>query len=476
MAYQVKTTRNYGNRLLDSVKGVGSGFILLIAGTILLFFNEGNYVKNYKTIGDAQNALVKGTTDVSQIDPSREGKLIYAHDFADTQDVLTDDLFGVSEKAIALVRRVEYYQYVEQKRTEKKDKVGGSEETTITYTYEKKWVSSPVNSNSFADPEYKNTNFVLESDVKAQRQSAKNVSFGAYKLPPFIIASISNSAPVEIRLNSNEWNKRIAKRMTELGIKTDSNATLASVSGDEVYLGKSRTSPQIGDVRITLSKVVPADISIIAKITGNTFEEFTSPRTGRTFSSVEMGTVSAETMFKHAVNMNKLLTWVLRIIGLILIIIAFKLIFNILPTLLKVLPPLATIVGAGVGLVCSVGGFAWTLVVIALAWLFYRPLIGVPLLIAAVAGILFLNRKAKEKAALAPAGTANTTALTADGWTCSCGKVNKGKFCDECGKPKPAGVPQYKCDKCGWEPQDKAHPPKFCPACGDPFDDGDIVK
>ena len=62
----------------------------------------------------------------------------------------------------------------------------------------------------------------------------------------------------------------------------------------------------------------------------------------------------------------------------------------------------------------------------------------------------------------------------ADGWTCSCGAVNKGKFCPECGAKKPAGVPQYKCDKCGWEPDDPAHPPKFCPECGDPFDDGDV--
>lgn len=52
--------------------------------------------------------------------------------------------------------------------------------------------------------------------------------------------------------------------------------------------------------------------------------------------------------------------------------------------------------------------------------------------------------------------------------------MNKGNFCAECGKPKPAGVPQYQCDKCDWEPPDKTNPPKFCPECGDPFDDGDI--
>ncbi|WP_295210233.1 SPFH domain-containing protein [Ruminococcus sp.] len=61
-----------------------------------------------------------------------------------------------------------------------------------------------------------------------------------------------------------------------------------------------------------------------------------------------------------------------------------------------------------------------------------------------------------------------------EGWTCSCGAVNKGKFCAECGKPKPAAEPLYKCDKCGWEPADPKNPPKFCPECGDPFDDNDI--
>ena len=65
-------------------------------------------------------------------------------------------------------------------------------------------------------------------------------------------------------------------------------------------------------------------------------------------------------------------------------------------------------------------------------------------------------------------------APTANGWKCACGATATGNFCPECGAKKPAGVPQYKCDKCGWEPEDPRNPPRFCPECGDRFDDGDI--
>ena len=74
------------------------------------------------------------------------------------------------------------------------------------------------------------------------------------------------------------------------------------------------------------------------------------------------------------------------------------------------------------------------------------------------------QQQAQQAPAAAPA---------AEGWKCSCGTLNKGKFCENCGAKKPDGVPLYRCDKCGWEPEDPAHPPKFCPECGDPFDESD---
>ena len=78
--------------------------------------------------------------------------------------------------------------------------------------------------------------------------------------------------------------------------------------------------------------------------------------------------------------------------------------------------------------------------------------------------------------AAAPAPATAPAAAPAAGWNCTaCGAVNQGRFCSNCGAAKPAGVPQYKCDKCGWMPEDPTKAPKFCPNCGDPFGDEDRI-
>ena len=165
--------------------------------------------------------------------------------------------------------------------------------------------------------------------------------------------------------------------------------------GNVVYFGKSEMSPEIGDVRITFTKVEPKDISIIAQVRQNTFEPYIA-KNGRDFSRVAIGNLSADVMFADAHSTNSMWTWILRIVGIVLVMISLGMMFSILPTLFRVIPFLGSIVGAGIGLVCIVGGLVWSLLLISLSWLFFRPLIGLPLLLATIAGIWFLRKKGKQ--------------------------------------------------------------------------------
>lgn len=107
---------------------------------------------------------------------------------------------------------------------------------------------------------------------------------------------------------------------------------------------------------------------------------------GYGFQTLVMGTKAADEIYEDAHSSNHSLTWVLRLIGVMLVIGGLKMIFGFIEAILKVVPFIANILGWGVGLVCTVVGVAWSLIVIALAWLFYRPLIGIILL--AIAGFL----------------------------------------------------------------------------------------
>ena len=399
MAYTETTSTSYGQRLAGSAKGMIGGLLMFIIGTCLLWWNEGRTVRTAKAICDAASH-VESVADVSKIDASLNGKLIHASAFADTKDTLTDDMFGVREVAIRLDRKVEYYQWVENAQTREREKIGGGKETTTTYTYEQKWVDKPVNSAEFKDPQYQSANKVL-AEVEERNEMAQHVTFGAYTLPELFVASISGSEPVEVRMTEEQrftWNERLHM----LRPKVNTETSLVHTSANTVYLGLSPNSPQIGDVRVTFTKVPPADISLIAQVDGSTFKAYKA-KNGQSFSRVQMGTVGADEMIEQARSENNMLTWVLRLVGVLLIVIGLKGMFGLLPMLFKVLPFLGSIVDAGVGLVSWIFGLAWSLIIIAIAWLVFRPIIGISLLVLAIAGIVFLKRRGKKNEEKQPA-------------------------------------------------------------------------
>ena len=409
MAYTETTYTGYGTRVKNSFKAIGTGFVLFLGGTALLWWNEGRAVKTDDMLNEAE-AVTVVMENPNKIDQSLDGELVCATALATTEDSLIDQQFGFGAKAIAIKRTVRYYQVEEHAKQEKKDKLGGGEETVTTYTYTRGWVTSPINSEGFRNPGYRKINFVLTT-VEAEDVWAKNVTFGAYTLPESLIRSISSTEPLnpvidQRRMESlNEDARRVAlqkyshiKSAIESGAKTR-NAEVGQfvhVSNNELYIGMTPSSPAVGDVKVTFEKVVPAKVTLIAKANGNTFEPFKA-KNGYTFQTLVMGEKDAAEIYEAEHDTNTIMLWALRIVGILMVIGGLKGIFGFLETLLKVVPFIANILGWGVGVICTIVGVVWSLIVIAIAWLFYRPLLGIALLVVAGLLIWIFAFKGKEK-------------------------------------------------------------------------------
>ena len=362
MAYTETTTTTYGQRVKKSFGGIGSGILLFIVGTILLWWNEGRAVKTTKMLNEAAGVTVE-MTDIGTIDPQFDGKLVHATGMTATIDSLIDSDFGVGVTAVKFNRKVEYYQWVENSKSQTKDKIGGGQETVTTYTYEKKWVNSPVASENFHDPEYQGANRIRIA-IDDLRQTAENVSFGAYRLTKSQISSISGDQPYVF---SEKDSERISNELFKEECQVDTTLTV-KVQNNVISFGSNSGTPQVGDVRVTFTKVLPGEVSLMAQVSGDTFVPFTA-KNGKSFSVLEMGVKSADQMYEGQHSANKIWLWILRILGIFLVIGGLKGIFGFIETLAKVVPFIANIIGAGVGLVCSLVGFAWSFIVIAIAWL-----------------------------------------------------------------------------------------------------------
>lgn len=407
MAYTETTYTGYGTRVKNSFKAIGTGFVLFLGGTALLWWNEGRAVKTDDMLNEAEAATVV-MENPSKVDASLDGELVCGTALATTEDSLIDQQFGFGAKAIAIKRTVRYYQVQEKSKQEKRDKIGGGEETVTTYTYNRGWVTTPINSEGFHDPGYRKINFVLTT-VPQEDVWAQNVTFGAYTLPESLIRSISSTEPLkpviaQDRLESmNEDARHVALRnysSSKLGNVAKSHNAEAGqfihVTDNELYIGMTPSSPAVGDVKVTFEKVVPAKVTLIAKVNGNTFEPYKA-KNGYTFQTLVMGEKDAAEIYEGEHDTNTIMLWVLRIVGILMVIGGLKGIFGFLETLLKVVPFIANILGWGVGVICTIVGVVWSLIVIAIAWLFYRPLLGIALLVVAGLLIWIFAFKGKEK-------------------------------------------------------------------------------
>ena len=452
MAYQEVTTTGYGTRVGNSFKAIGSGFLMFILGTALLWWNEGRAVKTEKMLDEAGNAYVE-MENPNKKDASLDGELICGSAMATTEDSLTDAQFGIGATAISIRRNVEYYQWVEHSQTKREDKLGGKEVTTTTYTYTKEWVSNPIQSSNFHDPAYQNKNTVLTT-IDESEQWAENVKFGAYTLPESLIHRISSREAMDLAISEDllkqfdkatqaayerfygvqkaiqpaaqqptqqpaqvaaipdsikallpdsvkaaldslqAVNDSINKQMESADNKKD--LQYIHQASNVLYFGRVPGAPEVGDVRVTFEKVVPAKVTVMAVVDGDTFKAYKA-KNGKRFQTLVMGKKTGDEIIEGEKEANNMILWALRIIGIMIVIGGLKGIFGFLETILKVVPFIANIFGWGVGIVCTVLGIVWSLIVIAIAWLFYRPLLGISLLVLAGFLVWVFAFKGKDK-------------------------------------------------------------------------------
>ena len=372
MAVTETTTESWTSRLGGAVKGVVIGLGMFVVAFPLLFWNEGNCVKTAKALDEGEGACISVETN-AKVDPELEGRLVHMTGRADTGDVLSDDAFGVSVTAIRLSRRTEMFQWRENSETTEKKNVGGSVTKTTTYTYEKVWSESPIDSSGFKEAGHENPGFI---EFPSERKDAANVTFGAFRLNESQIARIGDAVAYAFPTDFVCKVARVQRQGNTILVPNRETRDNALNTRDVA------SQARIGDMRVTFSVVRPHDVSLVARQRGDTFAPYLA-KTKKKVDLLQDGIADSAEMFENARDANTFFTWTVRLGGFLLMFIGLSMTLKPLSVLGDVLPILGTVIGWGTGLVAGVAALVCSLVTIAIAWIFYRPVLGVLLLVAA---------------------------------------------------------------------------------------------
>jgi len=308
--------QGWGSRIIDSIKSVGIGIVLFLVSFPLLWWNEGRAVQTAQSLEEGAGKVA--TVDPVKVDPGNEGKLVHLSGLAQTEDILKDADFGISEKGIKLVRSVEMYQWVEKKKTKTKKKVGGKKVTKTTYSYKKAWASKYSDSSEFREEDgHHNPAMPYRSNT----YSAQNVSVGAVSLPRSMVNKIEGAQAMPATAKMLEKLTPTIKDKTQ--VVDGAFYVRTKAKKKDFNTGKTK----VGDLRIRFSLLKAAEVSVVAKQSGSSFTDYQT-KAGDKLSMLKTGKHSADSMFKAAMESNKSLTWILRGVGWFLMALGIGLVFR----------------------------------------------------------------------------------------------------------------------------------------------------
>ncbi|HET7930778.1 MAG TPA: TMEM43 family protein [Rhodanobacteraceae bacterium] len=365
------STQGFLSRLTGSLAGLLIGPLLVIAAIVLLSWNEGRAVQAIKGLADAATRVV----EVADAQPAADdqGKLVHVVGAANAGGAITDSNTGLSfPNEVAVQRKVEMYEWSEHSSSRSHTHVGGSKTTTTTYTYTRKWSEDAIDSSLFKHPDgHANPPMPFSS----QRYAATNARLGGYALDATTLNLITPSQTLAPAAPAG-W----------------------QASDGTLYKGDP-ASPNVGDLRVSYTGLAAgATLSVLAAQSGDGFAPFATAN-GYQVQLAEPGNRPAKLMLADKRSSESHLTWILRAVGAIAMFAGFAIFFSPLATLASVLPWLGWLAGKLTGLLALVISVPLTLVVIALAWLAVRPLIGGTLLVLAALALFGLWRMHRARLA-----------------------------------------------------------------------------
>ncbi len=351
-------------KVKNSVQGVILGIIFLLVGTILIWWNEGNTVKNLKAVDEIQKNVIDIKSD--SINPSNDQKLVATNGEVNILDEsLKDDTFGIQQKSIKLKRIIETYQW---KETEKKDS-----NDRVTYQYEKNWETELIDSSEFHKSGYTNPTY---QPYNNETFIAEEVKIGQFYL--------------------NKEQKENIPTPTRLEITQGSYLPYGyQLKNNYITNAQDINNPNIGDIRISYVYNSYKNISILALQNEDSFADYISSN-GVKINRVEEGLLNSNAIIDKIISENKMIKWVFRGLGAILVILGYTFILNLITTATSFIPIIGNIVGTGIALVSFLLGCIHSLIIFTIAWIRFRPIIGICLLLAVVVLIILLKKYTKK--------------------------------------------------------------------------------
>jgi len=336
-----------------------------------------------RSLGEGERQVVEA--DQAKVDPANQGKLIHVSGNLATKVPLADPEFGISTPAARLVRTVETYQWKQETHTETHKNFGGSEDKITTYTYVQTWSEPHIESSRFHEP-----NGHVNPPLRYRHLDvvARDATLGAFRLGEAALRRLA--AADEYAVDPAV----VTALRDRLG-----NATV--VDG-KIFVGADPAKPRIGDLRVAFQVAPVGPVSLIGQQTDAALTEFQT-KAGDRLLMARQGSITANDMFKIAEAENRVLTWVLRAVGAVLMLVGWALVGGPLSVLGSVVPLIGDVIGFGTGAVAFLMTAIVVPVVIAIAWLWYRPLVSIVVLAIGFAIVYAIRTRTGRRAVPVPA-------------------------------------------------------------------------